>query len=132
GELVKILDFGISKVRTAAGITTETRMVGTPQYMSPEQARCRTDEIDARTDQFALAAIAYEMLAGKPAFPGDNVPAILLKVTSEEPAPLADVVAGLPTGLDAVLRRALSKEREPRFDSVLELAAAFAAVVAGD
>ena len=131
-ELVKILDFGISKAHSAASVTTETRIVGTPQYMSPEQARSSSGEQDARTDQFALAAIAYEMLTGRCAFSGDSVPAILLKVTTEEPAPVASIVPELPPAIDAVLRRALSKSPRMRFDSVLAFAEAFAAAARGD
>jgi serine/threonine protein kinase len=130
-ELAKILDFGISKVRSAAHITAESRMVGTPGYMSPEQARCENEDVDARTDQFALAAIAYEMLGGKPAFAGDNVPAILLKVTNEDPPLLAGAVPGVPASVDVVLHRALSKSKGPRFDSVLEFAEALAAAANG-
>jgi len=130
-ELAKILDFGISKVRSAANITTESRMVGTPGYMSPEQARCENDEVDARTDQFALAAIAYEMLSGKSAFPADNVPAILLKVTNVDPPPLSGTVPGVSADVDVVLQRALSKVKGQRFDSVLELAEAFEAAAHG-
>jgi serine/threonine-protein kinase len=126
-ELVKVLDFGISVVRSADRITAETRLVGTPQYMSPEQARCENEDVDAGTDQFALAAIAYEMLAGRPAFAGANVPSTLLKVMKDHPTPLEGDIPGVPAGMDGVLFRALSKPKRARFDSVLAFAEAFAA-----
>ncbi len=125
-EFVKVIDFGISKVKTAATITGEAHLMGTPQYMSPEQAQSRSDEIDGRTDQFALAAIVYELLTGKPAFAGDTAPATLYKVCNEEPPPISDTVPGLPPGLDAALRRALAKSKDARYLTVLELSEALA------
>jgi eukaryotic-like serine/threonine-protein kinase len=117
-DFVKVVDFGISKVNTAATVTTEPSLIGTPQYMSPEQARGRSQEVDALTDQFALAAMAYEMLSGRPAFSGDNVPAILFAVTSTEPLPLG--VPSLTAEVESVLRRGLAKDKGNRFRSILE------------
>src|SRR6185503_11657816 len=69
---VKVLDFGISKVRGSDTVQTQIDvLIGTPRYMSPEQALGRNDQIDSRTDIFALGAIVYEMLSQKPAFTGD-------------------------------------------------------------
>src|SRR5439155_1537374 len=82
-------DFGISKVKNASlRLTQERMMIGTPHYMSPEQAR--SQEVDERADQFALAAIAYELLSGELAFAGDNVPAVVYQVVHGEPPRLAD------------------------------------------
>ena len=114
-DFVKVVDFGISKVKSAATVTTEPSLMGTPQYMSPEQAHGRTQDIDARTDQFALAAMAYEMLSGRPAFSGDSVPAILYDITNSDPAPL-----GVPFSnpdVEPVLRRGLAKPKSDRFPS---------------
>ena len=87
-ELVKVLDFGISKVRAAAAqISQAVDLLGTPSYMSPEQARGQTDAIDGRTDQFALAAIAYRMLTGQDPFQGDDTAAVLYQVVHEDPPP---------------------------------------------
>ena len=76
GELVdqvKVLDFGISKIRGSQTVQTQDAvLLGTPQYMAPEQALGKNTEIDARTDVFALGAIVYEMLSGRPAFVGDD------------------------------------------------------------
>jgi serine/threonine protein kinase len=126
-EFVKVLDFGISKVRTGEALTGDSKLVGTPRYMAPEQARGLQDEVDGRTDEFALAVIAYEMLTGCAPFAGTDVPSTLFQVVHQEPRPLAEL--SLPAGavLDPVLRRALSKEKADRFLSVIEFAEAFAA-----
>jgi serine/threonine protein kinase len=127
-ELVKVLDFGISKVRAAAAqISQAVDLLGTPAYMSPEQARGQTDAIDGRTDQFALAAIAYRMLTSQDAFHGDDTAAVLYQVVHEDPPPLS---LFLPPGwetsaLQAVLDRALAKQPDRRFGGMMELARAF-------
>jgi serine/threonine-protein kinase len=124
-ELVKIVDFGISKVKDlAAKITNTSTVLGTVQYMSPEQARGKVGEIDARTDQFALAAIVYEMLTGEEAFVGDSVSSILYQIVHEEPPALVDPKGPIPKLVAAVLRRALAKDKELRFPSVMEFARA--------
>src|SRR5439155_15358842 len=88
GDFVKLVDFGISKVKDATlRLTQERMMLGTPHYMSPEQAR--SQEIDERADQFALAAIAYELLSGELAFAGDNVAAVIYQVLHGQPPRLA-------------------------------------------
>jgi eukaryotic-like serine/threonine-protein kinase len=140
-EFVKILDFGISTVKRGGGAAGRItgggarissggqgddplNVVGTPQYMSPEQALGERD-VDAKTDQFALAAIAYEMLCGRPAFPGATLPAVLFGIMHGEPAPLpAVVLATLGVQGDAALRRALAKNRNDRYGDVLEFAQA--------
>lgn len=112
----KVLDFGISKIQGAETVLTkEMSLLGTPRYMSPEQARGESDRVDGRADQFALGAIAYEMLAGKPAFEGGSVAAVLLEVLDKDPAPLEAVAPETPPPLAAAVRRALSKEPSARF-----------------
>jgi hypothetical protein len=125
-DLVKVLDFGISKVRSLASLTGECALVGTPAYMAPEQARGQGEAVDGRSDEFALAAIAQEMLTGRPAFAGADIPATLYQVTHEEPPPLSHLNPALPPALDAVVQRALCKRKEGRFLSLLEFAEAFA------
>jgi serine/threonine-protein kinase len=131
-ELIKIVDFGISKVKDVTSTTTaSSTLVGTVQYMSPEQARGRVDEIDARTDQFALAAIVYELLVGKDAFTGDSVSSLLYQIVHEEPAELRDGGA-VPPPVATVLKRALAKDKNRRYASVLAFSAALEeAAVAG-
>jgi serine/threonine protein kinase len=129
GERVKLVDFGISKVRAASMVLTGERvLLGTPQYMAPEQAR-GTGDVDARADQFALASIVYEMLTGRLAFPGDRVEVVVYRITHEDPRPL-----GAPWGpaIARVLDRAMAKAPDARFPSVAELAVALRAAAVAD
>jgi len=118
-DFVKVVDFGISKVKAATTkLTRSSVLMGTPDYMSPEQARGRIDEIDHRTDQWALAAMTYEMLSGRTPFAGEDVASVLYQVTREEPRPLAQTVKGLPAELGAAVHRALSKRIADRFSDI--------------
>jgi len=119
---VKLLDFGISK-RAAASrrVTGEYDVLGTPDYMAPEQV-INTANADHRADQWSLAAMAYEMLCGRIPFYGESVVTTLAKVVGEEPTPLVDLAPGIPKDLAAVVARGLSKEPSRRFSSILEFA----------
>ncbi|HEX4404254.1 MAG TPA: protein kinase, partial [Polyangia bacterium] len=131
-DFVKVVDFGISKVKAATTrLTAAAAVMGTPNYMSPEQAAGRVDEIDGATDQWALACIAYELLAGRPPFVGDNIASLLYQVVHEAPSPLAAHALGLPAGVDAVLMRALAKKPGERFESVAAFSRAFEGTAAG-
>jgi serine/threonine-protein kinase len=126
-DFVKVVDFGISKVRSAATkLTRNSVIVGSPNFMSPEQAQGKVDEVDHRTDQWALACITWEMLAGRSPFLGDDLAAVLYCVIHEEPAPLATKVPGIPAEVETVLRRALSKRKADRFPTVTAFARSFA------
>jgi eukaryotic-like serine/threonine-protein kinase len=130
-DFVKVLDFGISKIRAAnTKITKASALIGTPDYMSPEQAMGMGDEVDHRTDQWALACIAWECLSGKAPFFGDSVPSMLFQVVHRDPPSLAALVPGLPRNIEPVLRKALSKEKDYRFDTVTEFAQTLEAAVA--
>jgi serine/threonine protein kinase len=95
-DFVKVLDFGISKVRSASTKLTRTSSImGTPNYMSPEQAKGKIEEIDETTDQWALACIAWECLSGEGPFVGENVPSILFQIVHEPTPSLLPKVAGL-------------------------------------
>ena len=121
---VKVLDFGISKIRDSTTVQTqEAKLLGTPQYMAPEQATGKNAEIDERTDVFALGAIVYEMLAGRPAFNGDNLAAIVFKVVYEHPDPLDKVVPAAPPFVVAAVNRALLKGRDERQPDVVTFVA---------
>ena len=109
-ELVKILDFGISKANWS-GEAADKGIFGTPAYMAPEQIEGRAADVNGATDQFALAVIAYEMLTGRN-------PEMIGRVTPP---------TGLPGQLDAVVGRALARSNAARFSSVTEFAAAFRA-----
>ena len=131
-DFVKVLDFGISKVRAATTkLTRAESVMGTPDYMSPEQALGAIDEIDERTDQWALACITWECLSGRAPFIGENVPSLLFQVVHEQPPPLAPKVPGLSPEVEEVLLRALSKKKADRFPSVSAFAAALNLSVSG-
>lgn len=116
---VKILDFGISKIRGAHSFKTQESVVmGTPQYMSPEQASGRNQEVDHRTDVFALGAIVYEMLSGQPAFQGENPLAVMVQVIQVEPTPLAALVKDVPEPVLAAVASALTKPWQARCPDV--------------
>jgi len=129
-ELVKVLDFGISKIRSAGTLlSSPTDMIGSPAYMSPEQARGASDAIDGRSDQFALGAITYRMLTGFEPFQGDDIASLLYQVVHEEAPRLARTLPAWwdTRALQAVLDRALAKDPAQRFSGMLELARAFEA-----
>jgi len=125
---VKVLDFGISKVLAASALTQEFTLVGTPYYMSPEQARGHSDDIDGRTDQFALATIAHELLSGKRAFEAAEVYAILFRVLNDEPTSLVPVAGN---AVQSVIARAMRKSRDERYPSVIAFAEALRQAVYG-
>src|SRR5262245_10394903 len=125
-DLVKIVDFGISKISAVtATITSASTVIGTAQYMSPEQALGRIDAIDAKSDQFSLALIVYEMLTGQHAFQGDSVSSLVYQIVHEEPQALVDRNGPIPAALASVLKRALEKDKQRRFPSVKAFANAF-------
>jgi len=118
-EIAKVLDFGISKIRGSQTVKTQDSMLlGTPQYMAPEQATGQHDDIDERTDVFALGAIVYEMLSGRPAFEGDSLPVVVFKVVYEQPPPLAELAPSVPAAILAAVARAMAKPLDERFPTV--------------
>jgi serine/threonine-protein kinase len=128
GAKVKVLDFGIAKLRgelSGTGAKTQSGSVmGTPPYMSPEQCRGITEEIDHRTDVYALGIILYEMLVGAPPFMSAGWgEVVLMHVTKPVPPPRAKN-ADVPAELEAVILKALAKLPEDRWVSMDELDAA--------
>ena len=120
-DFVKILDFGISKMKAArTQLTSASAVMGTPNYMSPEQATGMLEEVDHRTDQWSLACIAWEMLLGRGPFVADEVAALLYQIINLDPHPLAPRVPGLPPAVETALRRALRKKPAERFSSMRE------------
>ncbi|MGE5183220.1 MAG: serine/threonine-protein kinase, partial [Acidobacteriota bacterium] len=118
-ELAKVLDFGISKMRGSQTVKTqESALLGTPQYMAPEQATGKHDSVDERTDIFAFGAIVYEMLTGHPAFDGASIPEVVFKVVYEQPRPLAEAAPDTPKHVIDAVETAMKKERSERYDSV--------------
>jgi serine/threonine protein kinase len=119
---VKLLDFGISKSTNAAcKVTREFDVLGTPDYMAPEQA-ISTAKADHRADQFALASMTYEMLTGKMPFVADTVPALLQKVVHENPPPPSYYAHGLPKDVDSVVLRAMAKLPDARYPTIQDYA----------
>ena len=128
GTLIKLLDFGISKrMGVGRSLTGEFDVLGTPDYMAPEQALGKTASVDHRGDQYALAVIAFEMLCGQTPFSGEDVMEVLQKVVSSEPPPIESLAPHVPSGVGAVLRRGLEKEPDARYDTVLNFAIALSA-----
>ncbi len=121
-----VADFGIAlAVRQAGGTRlTETGLsLGTPHYMSPEQAT-GDRELDARSDVYSLAAVLYEMLTGDPPHMGSTVQAVVARLLAEKPAPVRAGRASVPANVDAALQRALAKIPADRFATAEEFSAA--------
>jgi serine/threonine-protein kinase len=110
-----ILDFGISKLTDSTGTLTRESLVGTPAYMSPEQALGQP--VDHRSDLFALASVLYRAMTGQPAFPGKEAPRIMFDVAYRMPKRPSDHIAGLHADVDLVFAIAFAKDRNRRFDS---------------
>ncbi|HEY0985855.1 MAG TPA: serine/threonine-protein kinase [Kofleriaceae bacterium] len=119
-EIAKVLDFGISKIRGSQTVKTQdSALLGTPQYMAPEQATGQHANVDERTDVFALGAIVYEMLSGRPAFSGASIPEVVFKVVYEQPAPLAQQVPTLSPAVVTAVAQAMAKPSDERFATVV-------------
>lgn len=126
--VVKVLDFGIAKLLESSMHTQTGMVLGTPAYMSYEQASgMRSDELDARSDIYSLGVVVYEMLSGRVPFHSDTPLGYLRKHMLEEPPPLTVVAQDLqvPPQVEAVVLRALKKERRERYQSAIEFAHAF-------
>jgi serine/threonine-protein kinase len=123
GERVKILDFGIAKVKGPGGsasgsFRTEAGLImGSPTYMSPEQCKDSAD-VDLRADVYSFATILYEMLAGRPPYVAATGVELLLMHLSELPRPLGELVADVPVHVEAAIMHALRPERRERFEAV--------------
>jgi serine/threonine-protein kinase len=125
GLIVKVLDFGISKIRNSSTLQTqESVLIGTPQYMSPEQAAGQNQRVDARTDVFALGAIVYEMLAGQPAFAGGTLAEVVFRVVYEAPRRLGQLAPSVSPQVVAAVERALAKDPAERFGDMASFVAA--------
>ena len=124
--VVKIMDFGIARVRGSEHLTRVGEFCGTFVYASPEQIR--GEEVDERSDLYSLAIVLYRMLAGSPPFRSDNEYALMTAQLQTPPPPLAGHVPDLDAATEAVLLRALAKQREDRFASVEEFGRAIGAM----
>ncbi len=130
GPHAKVLDYGIAKLKHAtseggdpahpAGVTTTGQLLGTPRYLSPEQARGSLS-VDERADVYAAGVMLFEMLAGRPPFDGHNAFQLIWKHGNEPAPPLTDHAPHVPRELADVVARALAKEPDDRFMSMLGL-----------
>jgi serine/threonine protein kinase/Tfp pilus assembly protein PilF len=121
-----VTDFGIAKAVSAAGsenLTQTGSTVGTPAYMSPEQASGESD-LDGRSDLYSLACLVYEMLAGVPPFTGANAQAIIMKRFAERPPSLRGLLAELPDSVERAITRAMERQPADRFPTTLLFAQA--------
>lgn len=130
---ILLMDFGIAKAvggdeetpvteeGIAPALTSTGIIVGTPQYMSPEQA-CGDKTIDARTDQYSLGVVGYRLLSGALPFEGESTRAVLYKQLVSEPPPILEKVPEAPPGLASAISRAMRKEPRERFDTMTEFA----------
>src|SRR5262245_22570119 len=119
----KISDFGLAKqLDTQSGVTPSTAVLGTPSYMAPEQASGKTKDIGPATDVYALGAILYEALTGRPPFEGETVLATLDQVRFQEPLPPTQIRSDIPSDLETICLRCLQKEPARRYPSAAALA----------
>jgi len=126
--IVKVLDFGISKVAAGAGhmsMTSTQAVMGSPLYMSPEQMRA-TRDADARSDIWAMGVILYELIIGKPPFSGETMTQVCAAILQDTPPPMGSLRKDVPPGLDRVVMRCLEKRPADRYSAIAELAAALA------
>ncbi|MGE0454433.1 MAG: serine/threonine-protein kinase [Vicinamibacteria bacterium] len=124
----KIMDFGIAKIE-AAHLTASGQFLGTPLYMSPEQALAHP--VDGRSDLFSLGSVLYEMLTGRQPFAGESVTKILFQIMSREPEELSLVRPGIPDAVDYLLARCLAKDLSRRYPDGRALAEDIDDVLAG-
>jgi serine/threonine-protein kinase len=128
---LKVADFGIAKILGSENDLTSTGMVlGTAQYMSPEQVA--SQEVTGRSDQFSLAVIAYELLTGQRPFQGDSLASVMHSIVTSEPPPLKQYKEDLSDDVTFVLRKALAKNPNDRFASCKEFSLALERAIFGN
>ncbi len=117
--LVKVTDFGIAKM-VSMGMTQTGRVLGTPNYMSPEQVKGR--QVDGRSDIFSLGIILYDLVTGEMPFAGQNITTVIYKIINEDPIPPRELDASIHAGLSYVICKALAKNPDKRYQTCRELA----------
>jgi len=127
-ERVKITDFGLARAVDDATMTQSGHVAGTPEYMSPEQAK--GERLDARSDLFSLGSVLYTMCTGRPAFRADSTVAVLRRVCDDAPRPIAEVNPAIPDVLVGVIDRLMAKQPGDRFQSAAEVSELLSAILA--
>jgi hypothetical protein len=117
----RIMDFGIARFADAEGMTGSGVMIGTPEYMSPEQAELK--DVDARADVYSLGVVMYEMVSGRVPFEGETPLSVAMKHKTEKPRDVREINPLIPPGLAAFIAKCMAKPREDRFQSAEELVA---------
>jgi len=119
---VKVMDFGIARaIADSSSVTQTAAVIGTAQYLSPEQAR--GDPVDARSDVYSLGCVLYEILTGEPPFTGDSPVSVAYQHVREDPIPPSERHEGISPELDAVVLKALAKNPENRYQTAAEMRA---------
>jgi serine/threonine-protein kinase len=128
---VKVMDFGIARAvaDTGATMTQTSAVIGTAQYLSPEQAR--GEQVDARSDLYSTGCLLFELLTGRPPFVGDSPVSVAYQHVREEPVPPSSIDPDVPGSADAVVLKALTKDRDKRYQTAGEMRADIAAALAG-
>jgi eukaryotic-like serine/threonine-protein kinase len=131
-DAVKVMDFGIARAIADAGnsVTQTAAVIGTAQYLSPEQAR--GDAVDARSDVYSLGCVLYEILTGEPPFIGDSPVAVAYQHVREDPVPPSQRYEGVSAELDAVVLKALAKNPDNRYQTAAEMRADLVRVHSGE
>ena len=118
-DLAILTDFGIARLAQKSGLTQDGVIIGTPAYMSPEQAMGQT--VDHRSDIYALGIILYEMLTGRPPFEDDGTVSVLLKHAKEDPPPVTEFMEIKNKDFDAIMDRVLHKDSQARYQNAVDL-----------
>jgi serine/threonine protein kinase/tetratricopeptide (TPR) repeat protein len=119
--VAKILDFGLAKITGVTKVTQAGAAMGTVSYMSPEQAR--GEEADPRSDVWSLGVMVYELLAGEPPFTGEHQAAVMYAIMHEEHEPITRLRSDMPSGLETLIDKCMAKDREERYQTVVDLLA---------
>jgi serine/threonine-protein kinase len=127
---VTLMDFGLVRAAAGSGLTKTGVIVGTPEYMSPEQADGK--EVDGRTDVYSLGVVLFKMLTGRVPFSRSTPHAVLIAHMTQEPPSISSISPGLPAPVEAVVRKALTKDREKRYARVSDLGRDLAVATSGE
>src|SRR5262249_6864981 len=118
-----VLDFGLARDPRVASRAAHGTIVGTPNYMSPEQARGNNQELDRRSDVYSLRATLYAIVSARPPYQGTSAVEVVARVLAEPPAPLRSVTPRVPLDIEAIVNRAMARRPEDRYDTARALGA---------